>query len=73
MKNRYFAAAKAVAMTSPGVGKRKSYRLGAILVQKGQIISAGVNSYKTHPKLNGLFSTQNNMQFLDVVWIVAKD
>ena len=51
MKNRYFAAAKAVAMTSPGVGKRKSYRLGAVLFQKGQIISVGVNSYKTHPKL----------------------
>ena len=50
MKDRYFASAKAVAMTGHGVGQKKNYRLGAVLIQKGQLVSVGVNSYKTHPK-----------------------
>jgi tRNA(Arg) A34 adenosine deaminase TadA len=45
---------KAVALSSPGVGGRKgtTFRLAATLFdKKGKIISSGVNSYKTHPRL----------------------
>ena len=52
MKDKFFDAAKAVAMTGNGVGgSRKTYRLGAVLVNKNSIVSVGNNSYKTHPML----------------------
>ena len=52
MKYKFFDAAKAVAMTGNGVGgSRKTYRLGAVLVNKNSIVSVGNNSYKTHPML----------------------
>ncbi len=38
-------------MTGRGVGRKNNYRLGAVLIQKGQVVSVGINSYKTHPKL----------------------
>ena len=49
MKDKFFTAAKAVAMNSPGVGQRNSFRLGAVIVEKNSILSVGNNSYKTHP------------------------
>ena len=49
MKDKFFIAAKAVAMNSPGVGQRNSFRLGAVIVEKNSILSVGNNSYKTHP------------------------
>lgn len=42
---RYFDVARSVAMTS----SYKRIKVGAIVVLKKQIISVGVNSYKTHP------------------------
>jgi deoxycytidylate deaminase len=53
VKDKFFVAAKAVSMNGTGVGGgRKSYRLGAVLVnKKSYIISVGNNSYKTHPLL----------------------
>ena len=49
MKDKFFIAARAVAMNSLGVGPRNTFRLGAILVDKNSILSVGNNSYKTHP------------------------
>jgi len=49
MKDKFFIAAKAVAMNSPGVGQRNTFRLGAVIVEKNSILSVGNNSYKTHP------------------------
>jgi|TARA_Y100000034_G_C6836325_1_gene377983 deoxycytidylate deaminase len=49
LKDKFFVAAKAVAMDSPGVGQRNSFRLGAVIVEKNSILSVGNNSYKTHP------------------------
>ena len=49
MKNRFFTAAKAVALSGNGVGKKKNFRLGAVLVDKNSVMSVGNNSYKTHP------------------------
>ena len=49
MKDKFFIAAKAVAMNSVGVGPRNTFRLGAILVEKNSILSVGNNSYNTHP------------------------
>ena len=49
MKDKFFIAAKAVAMNSLGVGPRNTFRLGAVLVEKNSILSVGNNSYKTHP------------------------
>jgi len=49
MKDKFFTAAKAVAMSCKGVGTRGNFRLGAVLVGKNSVISAGHNSYKTHP------------------------
>ena len=73
MKDRYFASAKAVAMTGHGVGQKKNYRLGAVLIQKGQVVSAGINSYKTHPKLrNRSEFPYLHAEFLDMEWIGAK-
>lgn len=47
MKNRYFLAARAVALSSTG-----KFRHGAVLVKKGRIYAARCNSYsKTHPAL----------------------
>lgn len=52
---RYFDAAYAVALSSPGAGgKRSRFRLGAVLVHKKQILTAKYNSMKTHP-LMGFF------------------
>ena len=49
MKDKFFTAAKAVAMNSPGVGRKNTFRLGAVIVEKNSILSVGNNSYKTHP------------------------
>ena len=49
MKEKFTTAAYAVAMTGNGVGMRGKFRLGAILVYKNNIVSIGMNSYKTHP------------------------
>ena len=49
MKDKFFTAAKAVAMSGNGVGTRGNFRLGAVLVGKNSVISVGHNSYKTHP------------------------
>ena len=50
LKDKFFTAAKAVAMSGNGVGTKGSkFRLGAVLVEKNSIISVGHNSYKTHP------------------------
>ena len=49
MKDKFFIAARAVAMDSQGVGPRNTFRLGAVLVEKNSILSVGNNSYKTHP------------------------
>ena len=51
MKDKFFIAAKAVAMDGNGVGPRNTFRLGAVLVEKNSILSVGNNSYKTHPLL----------------------
>lgn len=51
---RLLDVAKGVALSGSGVGGRnsRSFRLGAVLFDKQhRIITAGVNSYKTHPKL----------------------
>lgn len=49
--DRYIQAARAVALSSEGVGKSK-FRVGAVLVHRRQgIIAARCNSYKTHPAL----------------------
>ncbi len=51
---RLLEAARGVAISSGGVGGRngKSFRLGAVLSNRsGHILTAGVNSYKTHPEL----------------------
>jgi len=42
---RYFDVARTVALTA----SYKRIKIGAIIVLKKQIISIGVNSYKTHP------------------------
>lgn len=48
---RYMDAAKAVALSSEGVG-RSRFRVGAVIVsRKRGIIAARCNSYKTHPFL----------------------
>ena len=52
MKDKFFIAAKAVAMNSLGVGPRNTFRLGAVLVEKNSILSVGNNSYKTHPLMS---------------------
>lgn len=49
--DRYIQAARAVALSSDGVGKSK-FRVGSVLVRRRQgIIAARCNSYKTHPAL----------------------
>jgi deoxycytidylate deaminase len=47
---RMFKAARVAAMASPGIG-RGSYRIGAVLADGGNVLSAGFNSYKSHPRL----------------------
>ena len=49
MKDKFFDAAKAAALASEGVGKRKNFKHGAVLVHKNTVIASGFNSYKTHP------------------------
>jgi len=49
MKTKFFEAARSVAMVSKGIGKRKNFRHGAVIVNKNKILSVGHNSYKTHP------------------------
>ena len=50
---RFLDAARAVALTSNGVGgrRRNSFRLGAILVHKSVIVEVATNDNKTHPLL----------------------
>jgi len=52
---KYFSHARTVALASEGVGGSSStrFRLGAVLVDR-YIVSSGINSYKTHPRLKGL-------------------
>lgn len=51
MVDKYIQSAKAVALSSEGVGKSR-FRVGAVLVHRRQgIIAARCNSYKTHPFL----------------------
>ena len=38
MKDRFFEAAKAAALVSEGVGKRKSFKHGAVIVKKNQML-----------------------------------
>ena len=38
MKDRFFEAAKAAALVSEGVGKRKSFKHGAVIVKKNQVL-----------------------------------
>lgn len=54
MYEKFSTIAKAVAISGNGTCGRNgnSYRLGAILVMGKCIVSAGVNSYKTHPLLS---------------------
>lgn len=47
---RHFYAAYAAALSGEGVGNA-SFRHGAVLTNKKIVISAGHNSYKTHPNL----------------------
>lgn len=48
---KYLEAAKAVAMSSTGVGQRR-IKVGAVIVHRTKgIIAATCNTYKTHPKL----------------------
>jgi tRNA(Arg) A34 adenosine deaminase TadA len=51
MNRRMVEICKAVTMTGDGVGKRNSYRVGAILFEKNRVLTAKVNSLKTHPAL----------------------
>lgn len=46
-------AAKAVALSGPGTGRRNSFRVGAVLFDnRGRVLAAKHNSYKTHPFLS---------------------
>lgn len=45
-----FDHARTAALSSCGIG-RGSYRVGAVICDKRNIISAGYNSYKSHPLL----------------------
>ena len=50
--SRAMEAARAVALASDGVGKRHSFRVGAVLCDsRGHIVRAKANSYRTHPVL----------------------
>jgi deoxycytidylate deaminase len=51
LNNKFFSHARTAALCSPGTGKRKVFKLGAILVYKNKIVSSGFNSKKTHPLL----------------------
>lgn len=42
-------AAIGAALASPGVGKRRGIRVGAVIAYGKHPIAAGFNSYKTHP------------------------
>ncbi len=48
---RPFSSAYAVALAGPGVGTNKNYRLGCVVAKRRRVLSAGFNSYKTHPRL----------------------
>jgi deoxycytidylate deaminase len=60
MKEKFTTAVHAIAMAAPGVGLKGKFRLGAILVHKNNIVSVGMNSYKTHP----LMATRTPWPFL---------
>lgn len=47
MIESFIDKAKLVART----GIHRRYKVGAILVKSGKVISQGANSYKTHPKM----------------------
>lgn len=51
LSQRYVDNAIGAALASDGIGKRNSYRVGAVLFNRNGIISARHNSRKTHPKL----------------------
>lgn len=48
---KFFEAAYAVALSGPGCGGTVGFRLGAVIVKKGKILTAKYNCLKTHPKL----------------------
>ena len=47
-----FKHARTAALTSVGVGRKGSYRLGAIIADGYNIVSTGVNCLRTHPMLS---------------------
>ena len=49
--NRFFSYLKRLAVDNPGVQGR--FKLAAAVVYKKYVIATGVNSYKTHPMMNG--------------------
>lgn len=51
MGHKYLSAAKAVALSSKGTGKRNSFKTGAILYRGKSIYAARHNELKTHPQL----------------------
>lgn len=55
MKNkiliRHLDLAQKIALSAPGVGQRKSFKLGAVLFKGKNVYAAKHNSYKTHPAL----------------------
>lgn len=56
---RFFMAAYAVALASPGVGgkDKNRFRLGAVIVDKQRhIVSARFNILKTHPQLSKYYT-----------------
>ena len=46
--NRLLDKTIEVAYNSQGVGKHNNVRIGAILINKKQVIASGINSYDTH-------------------------
>jgi deoxycytidylate deaminase len=52
--SRFLEAAYAVALAGPGVGGRsgKSFRLGAVIVDRRRVLMARHNCLKTHTKLS---------------------
>ena len=64
MKDKFFDAAKAVAMTGNGVGGgRRAYRLGAVLVNKNSIVSVGNGWYRCSRKFAAVIAGANQVLF----------
>lgn len=52
-QQRFFNICKEISYSSKGVGGKRgnNFKIGAIVVRNNRIISSGVNSYKTSPRL----------------------